>query len=226
MRIAICDDEVKDRELLSNFVLSIDSSLSVDLYSSALDLLNSAENIFYEIILMDIEMNPPNGYDVAAKLMQKKDKPLIIFITKSNDYTIRGYGIAFRYIRKPINFQHFKDVFCCALNEVVPQKLTIFSNCKLMVLSIKDIVYFEIYGHELNVHALDATYSYRGALSDVIKTFSGTHFAQPHKSYFVNLAYVYRIESKDIIMAGGDIIPLSILRKDCFIKQLNSFLRG
>lgn len=226
MKIAICDDEPRDRALLSEYVFRIDSSLNVQQFSSASDLLQTMEKNFYEIVLMDIEMESPNGYDVASKLVQKRDKPLVIFVTKSNEYTIQGYGIAFRYIRKPIDFTLFKEVFCRAINEVVPQKVPITVNGKMILISIKDIVYFEVYGHELKVHLMNITYTYRGALSDIIKELSGTHFAQPHKSYFVNLAYIYRIEHKDIIMVDGSNIPLSILRKERFMEQLNLFLRG
>ena len=98
MKIAICDDEPRDRALLSEYVFRIDSSLNVQQFSSASDLLQAMEKNFYEIVLMDIEMESPNGYDVASKLVQKRDKPLVIFVTKSNEYTIQGYGIAFRYI--------------------------------------------------------------------------------------------------------------------------------
>lgn len=226
MKIAICDDETRDRELLCNYISNIDSSLTVKLFASAAELLAILDDDFFEIILMDIEMDPPNGYDIAEKLVQQHDKPLIIFVTKSNDYTIRGYGIAFRYIRKPVDFESFKNVFCCALNEVVPQKLPISSNGKTIILSIKDIIYFEVYGHELKIHLLNDTHTCRGVLSEIIKTLSGTHFAQVHKSFFVNLAYIYRIESKCITMIDGSTIPLSVLRKERFMEQFNLFLRG
>lgn len=99
MKIAICDDDILDLQSLQSMIWDYDVSLDVTVFRSASALLRAFDTMFFDIIFMDIEMEHPNGYEVAEILMQKKDKPLIIFVTNSGEYTIRGYGIAFRYIK-------------------------------------------------------------------------------------------------------------------------------
>ena len=138
MRIAICDDEPKELELLHSFLLRYDATLPYTLFSSAQDLLD-ASSTFFDIIFMDIEMRSPNGYDAAVSLMQNEARPLIIFVTKSSSYTILGYGVAFRYLKKPISYDAFSAVLKLALAEVVPQKLPITVSGETILLAIQDI---------------------------------------------------------------------------------------
>ena len=121
MRIAICDDEPRELELLHSFLLRYDTTLPYTLFSSAQDLLDASSSTFFDIIFMDIEMRSPNGYDAAVSLMQNEARPLIIFVTKSSSYTILGYGVAFRYLKKPISYDAFSAVLKLTLEEVVPQ---------------------------------------------------------------------------------------------------------
>lgn len=71
-------------------------------------------------------MTYPNGYEIAKKLKGLKDPPLVIFVTKSSDYTIRGYEVAFRYLKKPISeksFAHVMDIMV-PLSRPISEKLS------------------------------------------------------------------------------------------------------
>lgn len=123
MKIAICDDDILDLQSLQSMIWDYDVSLDVTAFRSASALLRAFDTMFFDIIFMDIEMEHPNGYEVAEILMQKKDKPLIIFVTNSGEYTIRGYGIAFRYLPKPLSATAVSDVLKLAIESITPQKI-------------------------------------------------------------------------------------------------------
>lgn len=53
-------------------------------------------------------MELTSGFEAAELLMSKKQKPLIVFVTKSTAYTVRGYDVAFHYLVKPIREDKFK----------------------------------------------------------------------------------------------------------------------
>ena len=50
-------------------------------------------------------MEGMNGYQAAEELNKLPDIPLIIFITQSGAYIIRGYEVAFRYLKKPVEYR-------------------------------------------------------------------------------------------------------------------------
>ena len=81
MKIAICDDDIMDLRYIQTLVSEYDSALDTTLFHTAKDLLAAFETKFFDVVFMDIEMEHPNGYEVAEILMQQEDKPLIIFVT-------------------------------------------------------------------------------------------------------------------------------------------------
>lgn len=226
MRVAICDDEKNELDRMAAYINKFDASIEAYPFSSAADLLREYRSKAFEIVLMDIEMQEPNGYAAAEMLVSNDNPPLVIFITKSNDYAIRGYGIAFRYLKKPVSYLLFCKTFQLALDEVSPQRLPITIDGCTKVLRVRDIIYFEIFNHELLTHTIHGNFVCRMALSEIMQQFDAGHFAQPHKSYYVNLTYIDYIEKKSIVMTNGDVIPLSALRREQFISRLRSFMRG
>ncbi len=66
-------------------------------------------------------MDDTNGFDAAEELMSGSSQPLIVFVTKSTEYTIRGYDVAFHYLVKPLNEAKFHEVLKRALRLIIPQ---------------------------------------------------------------------------------------------------------
>ena len=56
----------------------------------------------FDLLLLDIEM-PSNGFQLAQSLIQMEKHPLVVFVTKRHEYAVQGYGIAFRYLVKPLD---------------------------------------------------------------------------------------------------------------------------
>lgn len=225
MKIAICDDESNEQRQLEVYIQAYNASLQYELFSSAQSLWDASRTCYYDIIFMDIEMESPNGYEVATWLMQHNEKPLIIFVTKSGDYTIQGYGVAFRYLKKPITYDDFCRVLELALSRAIPQKLSLPIDGSTKVFTLTDIVYFEVYGHVLKIHTQEKTFTCRMSISVIVKQLEGTDFAQPHKSYLVNLGYIDFVTGKEITMLNKDVVPISALRKDEFARRFKQYIR-
>ena len=120
MNIAICDDDPKDLAILLSILKQYDTQGQLTIYgfTTASELYESMKKQSYDIAILDIEMETPNGYEIAVRLSQEGNQPLIIFATNSMDYTIRGYGIAFRYLVKPLTLEGLAPVLDAALTEV------------------------------------------------------------------------------------------------------------
>lgn len=227
MRIAVCDDEKEQRELLAAFSKRYDASLPVDTYFSALDLLMASERIQYDIVFMDIEMPSPNGFEVAETLRRKENPPLIIFVSKSSAYTIQGYGIAFRYLQKPVTYEVFETVFTLAVKEREPAKILFASEGVFHVLSVNEIMYCEAFDHSLTVHTRRDCYTSRMSLSEFLVQLPSEDFAQPHKSFIVNLNYVQSVDANNIALASNSekvLLPLSKGKRKHFIQKLGDYI--
>ena len=67
-------------------------------------------------------------------------------------------------------------------------------------------------------------YQFNGRLSEIEKDERLVNFIKPHKSYYVNLAYIDHIETTVILMKNGDKIPLSRNFKQSVTDKFVSFL--
>ena len=69
----------------------------------------------YDLILMDIEMTFLDGMSAAEEIRRADPEVLIIFITNSPQYAIKGYAVqALDYILKPLSYY----AFCQRMNHV------------------------------------------------------------------------------------------------------------
>lgn len=226
MKIAICDDEQTDRTRLLEYCRRYNAKLDVTLVVSGAALLAAFENVFFDIVLLDIEMEKPNGFETALELRSRAKKPIIIFTTQNLNYAVRGYGVALRYLPKPISYEAFSPVLKLAINQVIPPKVTLTHADGQLILTVSEVLFYEVFGHKVLIHIEGKpTLKIRSTMSDISAQLQKSYFVQTHKSFCVNLNYVDRIEQNDIVLTNGERIPLSRRKKDLFSQQLTEHLR-
>lgn len=223
--IAVCDDEPEDLESLFDFVKRYHPEWEPRRFSSGKDLLQAAETVHFHLILLDIEMASPTGFDVAKQLAARQEpRPLIIFITKSSAYTTRGYGVAFRYLIKPLSWEDFVLSMDAAVEELKANSFSFEYGGNLLSLPLPSIYYIESFAHIAVIHTADEEYRIRATLSELKQMLPMSRFASPHKSYLVNMAYINTVVSDDITLTNGVRIPLSRRRRQDFTRDFCRFL--
>lgn len=227
MRIAICDDEPADLKLIQTYCKQYDPKIPTAAFFSGEALLAAYEKDFYDLVFLDIEMGQMNGLEVGIRLINMSHKPVIVFITHSLLYAVRGYGIAIRYLSKPITYDTFSYVMGLALEQILPERISIFSNGEQMLVPVNTIIYFEVFNHELCVHLSSGKkISMRGTLTEVINQLPHHAFVQPHKSYYINMEHIDRLTQQNITMTNGDLIPIGRSKKDNFQLRLSEYMKG
>jgi len=224
MKIAICDDDYLDLEHIHALVKKYNESLDVTLFTKAKDLLSAFSTDFFDLVFLDIEMERPNGYDVAKELMQRKDTPLIVFVTISAEYTLRGYGIAFRYLPKPIIYETLAETLTKALEVMFPKRISIDIPGGKKLIAIHDILYIEVTNHILVLHTSHETYRFRGKLKEIETKLPDTWFSKPHNSFIVNLGRVISTTRTSLKLDNGVIIPISQRNYKSFDRALIQYI--
>lgn len=226
MHIAICDDEPVDLQSLHALMKQYDKNnrIKVSLYTSAAELLIAAGHTSFDIAVLDIEMASPNGYEAALELRKQSAPPLIIFVTNSMDYTIRGYGVAFRYIAKPISPNDLSTALDAAIREVRANRFSFSVDGTSYILQMQDIYYIEVFNHVTTLHTMDGEYSLRSTLKDVLSQLPQGYFGMPHQSYIVNFAHIKTATAQEIALTNGAHIPVSRRRQNDFMRQLRLYL--
>lgn len=225
INIAVCDDEADEREEILQLIKRYHSGWTPAQFSSAKDLLHATEKVEFDLILLDIEMAPPTGFEVAKQIVGKQQShPLIIFITKSNAYTIKGYGIAFRYLVKPVIWDDFVLAMDAAVDELKANHFSFEYNNGMFSVPLQSIYYIESFAHIAAIHTTNEEFRIRATLSDLKQNLPLSRFTAPHKSYLVNMAHINTVSTDEIVLTSGDRIPISRRRRQEFNSDFCRFL--
>ena len=217
MRIAICDDEILQLELLKHYVEKWANGEGVN---PSIELFQSAEafhfewleDFSYDIILLDIQMAKLSGIELAKLIREKDEHIQIIFVTAISDYIGEGYDVdAINYLVKPISEEKLKECLNKAINkkEIQPKSILIEIDGGVHRIYEDSIMYLEIRGHDLFIYQEDKTISIRKPLSEMEDLLTMDEFIKSHRSYLVGLKYIKYIDSKEITLKNGTIIPIS-----------------
>lgn len=209
LRIAVCDDEPLDLSNTIEMIKEYDKVKMFDIvpFTRASSLLNAADA--FDIILLDIEMEAPNGYDAARQIAAAPNPPVIIFVTKSSTYTLKGYGIALRYLQKPLERTVLEEALDASVQEASAHRLSFTSDDQTVALPLRSILYIEMGGHYATIHTYSSEYRVRSTLKELQNKLPQGYFALPHKSILVNFEHVLSASKNEIQMDNGAAIPIN-----------------
>ena len=240
-RIIICDDDPSDANLIASEVDRIMHSASVRVCYSGDDLMTEVRD--YDVVLLDIEMPETNGLTVAGKLRRRFKGVVIIFVTAIKDYVFDAFKVdAFRYLVKPIDRQELTEVLFAATerreenirNSLPVAKsgqpiaeqghLLVTSGGQHIAVAFSDLVYAEIFNRIVILHLVNGdSIEYYGKISDLEKL-AGSDFYRCHRSYLVNLGFIKRYDSDQIILSEG-IVAIAKSKYSDFVKHYMEYLK-
>ena len=195
LKVAVCDDEKIISNEIKKRLLEIRPEFEVSLFSSGDELIKADKS--FDLIFLDIEMPQLDGME-TAKIMRKNQKDeYIIFLTSHSELMAEAFKVkAFRFLRKPIELDAFREAVTMAENEILSnEKLTISIKGELKVIYLKDIVYIEAFGDGTYIYTNEEVIESKNTLKHWNQKLGTEHFFQTHKSFIVALRYVKKIDS-------------------------------
>ena len=152
--VAVCDDEKSDLDGIVQSVQQYDvqGCFDIETYMDGNELLSELQmqKKSFDLLLLDIEM-PSNGFQLAQSLIQMEKHPLVVFVTKRHEYAVQGYGIAFRYLVKPLDQTLFAAAMDAVLQELNSKHLTIEYDGVTMSLETSDIYFLESHTEKMEL---------------------------------------------------------------------------
>ena len=104
MRIAICDDDLREQEQIEKALRDWDPTQKAEKYSNGASLLEAARRApHFDIVFLDICMPGEDGIHIAGQLQKVSPKTGIAFVTTSREYAIDAFSLhALHYLVKPV----------------------------------------------------------------------------------------------------------------------------
>lgn len=230
MKIAICDDDIKDANTILKYCHDSEmpyGTYETVIFSTASDLLYAFSSDFYDLVFLDIKMKNTNGYEAGLELSRRKPRPVIVFTTNFQQYAIQGYGIASRYLCKPITLSTFRQTMNEILPLLLPQKIMLAYNGIQKAVSVNEILYFESLAHHIIFHLTESRrFEIKDTLEHVLQRIQQPNFFRVHRSFCVNLDYVDTIKPSQITMTDGAKIPISRNKQEALLERFTHQLKG
>lgn len=231
LRIAIVEDEPAADQLLSDFLARYgqenpgfafelahfsNGTMFIDRYKADFDL-----------IFMDIQMPYMNGMEAAQKLRRNDADVLLVFVTSFAQFAINGYSVnAFDYLVKPLTYSAF-SLRMARISEKLhlkdrDQYLLVNDKRGPIKIDVLDILYLEIYDHDVTLHTKEGDYQEYSTLRQVEKELPKNYFVRCNSCYIVNLLHVSALHSFTLVVAGKELTVSHPRRKE-LMERLKGF---
>lgn len=183
----------------------------------------------FDLIFLDIQMEQPDGMEIARMLRQQNNQSLLIFVTVLKEYVFDAFEVeAFDYLTKPLDHGRFwrtMDRVMRVLEQQAAKSIVIQRGTSCEVLLLSQIVYCEVQGRKIYIHQSDGRIiDYYDKLEDFERRVDGRFF-KCHRSYLVNLDYVRGCNAGQVILSGEDRIPVSRLRERDLTQALLHYMK-
>ncbi len=229
IRIAICEDE---KILLNQLADQVKFILDRHSMEYTLELFTSGSALFiygsFDLLLLDIAMEPLNGLKLAEKLRMRGDDCKLVFITAHPQYAIDAYDVqASHYLTKPVDTAKLESVLlklCTSMQTERKCAIAIRQGTAVRRIPFGQILYLEVINRKIHLHTKNEILPFYGKLEELEPALPETFF-RCHRSYIVNLSHVQRYDKKDIWLCNEEQIPLSKRRYQAFGLRFMNYLK-
>ena len=220
LSIAICDDAKEDRDkscqLIKEYFKEQDREVDVSVFEEAEALLSAGRD--YDLYLLDVIMPDMSGMQAAERLLKRRRRPVIVFITSSLESAVDGYRVnAAGFLLKPIEESNFRETLTrVEAQYLAPEEpaIEVLHNRVPVTLPLKRIAYLESRLHQVSVVLDDGemltVHQKLQELQEKLESLDGqSRFLRCHQSYLINLSQVSRMEADCFVTLNGRQIPIS-----------------
>lgn len=219
IRIALCDDNDIEREILKDIIESIFDSMGDEAaifeFSSGEKLCRNYSKGDYDIIFLDIHMKQLDGIETGKAIRDKDAKVEIVYATSSEEYLKEGYNIhALSYLTKPYDVKKVEETleYYYKKNGIDKRESNEFLDVNIQQQKIyirqKDIMWLESMGRVVSIYCRDDVYRVYARLNDLEERLDEKIFLRCNQSYMVNIMYVKDVIEYDFCMENDRYIPI------------------
>lgn len=229
MRIAICEDEEAQQQLLQNCLTEWaernKTTLEIALFPNGESFLFVWEDDRnFDLLILDIEMGSLNGMELAARIRGQDEAVPILFVTGYEQYMPMGYEVsALHYLLKPLDKTKFFQILDRLKEKRQEDRLLFRTEKGSISLPPSQIWYVEARAHRCILYTKDEEYLLSSSISETEAYLSDyREIMRCHRSYLVNIRHISAVTQSELFMDDKRRLPVSrsVGKKvnDAFIK--------
>ena len=206
IRVLIADDEPLARERVRDLLGERNDVALAGEARDGEEALRLVSELAPDLLLLDVQMPGLDGFQVLAELERP---PAVVFITAFDEYAVRAFEVhALDYLVKPFHRARFHDALDRAITrpaadlrallaELRPSHLTRFvvrSAEEISFVKANDVAWIESAGNYVRLHTPAGERIVRASLRELESRLDPAVFVRVHRSAFVNLDFVQKLE--------------------------------
>ncbi len=222
LRIAVCDDQPKEREIIRAHVTEYLNVHSMEAkmkeFSHPDQLLTDMEEERFHLYLLDIVMPMVSGIELGKEIRRIDHEAQIIYVTTEPQFALQAYAASpINYLVKPIDKQQLFATLAHAISKAdldEEQTFSVKTADGLRVIKLSDMICCEYRSHAVifrlkngeEVHSKTVRESFSKYCAPILKN---THFLQCHSSFVVNMRRVERFAKDSFLLCGEKSVPIA-----------------
>lgn len=212
MKIAICDDIKKDRDVIFHYLKKLetfDERFIIDQYEDGYNLIEAYSNgERYDLLLLDIQMRKIDGFDTADWIREKDQNAIIAFMTTRSEYISKAFFVeASAFLIKPVKEDNVLNLLMHTIkrmNERNQEKIMLSINREIRYISPADVMYIETSSNRTLCYIMvnDSELNVYKSMKEAIHEMASFSFIYLTRSCIVNPRYIagFDTSTKSIIL--------------------------
>jgi len=204
MNILIVEDESRIAKRIERMTRAIfgDNLQSLKQVNTLQKALEVIENNSLDLVLLDLNLNGDNGFDLLATAVSKSFHTIVISAYKEQAITAFEYGVL-DFVPKPFNKERLEQAFnrMTVYEKTTDNKtkfLAIKKRQKLQLIPIENVLYIKGAGAYTELFLSSGKKELHDKSLEKLEQLLSPSFERIHKSYLVNIS-----EVKEIIVESG-----------------------
>ncbi len=235
IRIAALDDSKSDRELMEEitrtYFLKRKIPFEIAAFSRSDRLYAElAEQKYYDIFLLDMEMPDKTGLEVAKEIRRYYMEPMIVYVTRHVEYAPAAFEVnAFRYIPKVLIKEKLPEAYGALLTRLAQldkRSYVLEKENGIERILFRNIFYIRKDGKYVTIFHRYGTSRQRTTLQDIFERLNAKEFFYVDKSYIVNVQHIMFCKRGEIHMRNGEILPVSRPRYNDVKNKIMEYWKG
>jgi DNA-binding LytR/AlgR family response regulator len=227
VRIAVCDDEIRCVEDMKAILLGLqrlhgELSFEIDCLTSGTELITGYYPGKYDVIFLDMLMPEIDGMELARRIRRTDLDVSLVFATCMDARLPDGYEVmAADFIVKPVAAERVEKLIL-KLRRIERQRRQADARRQRQaggrevrlkggadaILRLEDTHYFVSTLHYMKAVTAGDELEFMSTMADAQKMVEGKDFVLAHRSYLVNMAYIWMFSEGAVTLATNATVPV------------------
>ncbi len=228
MRIAVCDDDLREREQVIGALRAWDPSAQAECFSNGASLLDAAgQDPPFDIVFLDIYMPDENGLKTAGTLREISPRTGLVFVTNSEEHALDAFSLyALHYLLKPVTAQGVAEAFR-RLRNLRPElkktiRLTVGRSTQTVALD--HICCLASSNHAVEITLTDGQQIRIWTPLGELEQMLDRSFLKINRGIIVNMDFIEEMRAKSCVMQNGQELFLAVRERGAISAAYQDYL--